>query len=183
MSGHSKWSTIKHKKAAMDSKRGKIFGQVSKMIRVAVNEGGSGDPVQNPALRVALDKAKSVNMPKTIIDRAIQKGLGKSTSGARFEEIVYEGYGPAGVGVIVRVVTDNRNRTGAEIRTMFEKSGGSLGGPGSVSYMMEVGADGEVVVKIPIPVESEADRNKLLEIVSALEEHDDVESVYHTMAA
>lgn len=181
MSGHSKWSTIKHKKAAQDSKRGKLFGQVSKMIRVAVKEAGTGDPDQNPALRTALDKAKSANMPKVNIDRAIEKGLGKSSSGAQFEEVIYEGFGPAGVGLMIRAVTDNRNRTGSEIRNMIEKTGGSLGGPGSVSYMMQLMPDGTANITVPLPVEEEGQKNKLLELVSELEDHDDVEQVAHNM--
>lgn len=128
MSGHSKWSTIKHKKAAQDAKRGKAFSQVARLIRVAVKEGGSGDPEMNPGLRVALDKARAVNMPRENIDRAIDKGLGKSRSGAVIEEVVYEGYAAGGVGVMAWAVTDNRNRTGSEVRNAFEKAGGSLGG-------------------------------------------------------
>jgi YebC/PmpR family DNA-binding regulatory protein len=183
MSGHSKWSTIKHKKAAQDSKRGKVFGQISKMIRVAVKESSNGDPDQNPALRVALEKARAANMPKENIKRAIEKGLGKSIAGVQFEEIVYEGYGPGGVGVMLTVVTDNRNRTGSEIRNIFEKTGGSLGGPGSVAYMVEMLPNGSYQVKVPLPVEEEHLRQKVLTLIENLEAHDDVEQVIHNMAS
>lgn len=181
MSGHSKWSTIKHKKAAQDTKRGKVFGQISRAIRVAVKEHGSGDPDQNPALRVALDKARAANMPKANIDRAILRGLGKSTSGASLEEVVYEGYGAGGVGVMVWAVTDNRNRTGSEIRNIFDKHNGSLGSPGSAAYLFETqGESGEVVVKVSIPV-ADTDRNKVDAMIETLESHDDVEMVLSNM--
>jgi len=181
MSGHSKWSTIKHKKAALDNKKGKVFGEVGRMIRVAVKEGKSGDPMQNPSLRVALEKARTANMPRTNVDRAIQRGLGKSASGAHFEEVIYEGYGPAGVGMMIWVVTDNRNRTAAEIRNMFEKSGGSLGGPGSAAYLFDSQPDGTVKVKVPMPV-SDEDAAKIDLLVENLESHDDVEMVVTNLA-
>lgn len=177
MSGHSKWSTIKHKKAAADAKRGKAFSYVSRLIRVAVKEGGSGDPSMNPSLRVALDKARGVNMPKENIDRAIDKGLGKAKNGAVIEEVLYEGYAPGGVGVLAWAVTDNRNRTGAEIRNAMEKVGGSLGGPGAAAYLFDIKPNGEAEVKIPLMLENEADRQKVEELVEALEELDDVEFV------
>lgn len=182
MSGHSKWSTIKHKKAAQDAKRGKAFGQVGRMIRVAVKEGGSGDPDQNPSLRVALDKAKSVNMPKENVERAIQRGLGKSEGGAVLEEVVYEGYGPGGVGLMVWAVTDNRNRTGADVRGIFDRCGGSLGGPGSSAYLFTISAGGtEVMVKIPLPVNQEIIQ-KVDELIDALEALEEVEMVYSNRA-
>ncbi len=181
MSGHSKWSTIKHKKAAADSKKGKVFGQISKMIRIAVKEAGTGDPNQNPALRVALDKAKAANMPKKNIDRAIMKGLGKSGDGASFDEVVYEGFGPGGVAMMIDVVTDNRNRTSAEIRNLIEKNGGSLGGPGSVSYMFERNSAGDYEVKVPLPIADEKSRQAVDELIQALESHDDVENVITNM--
>lgn len=179
MSGHSKWSTIKHKKAAQDAKRGKVFGEVGRMIRVAVKEGGSGDPEQNPALRVALDKARAVNMPKDNIERAIERGLGRSASGAILEEVTYEGYGPGGVGILAMAVTDNRNRTGSEVRGLFERHGGSLGGPGSSSYLFDVGAGGtSVTVKIPMPILETETIHQLDRLLTALEELDEVEVVY-----
>jgi YebC/PmpR family DNA-binding regulatory protein len=182
MSGHSKWSTIKHKKAAQDSKRGKMFGEVARMIRVAVKQGKSGDPNMNPALRLALEKARSVNMPKENISRAIEKGLGKTAGGATFDEVVYEGFGPNGIGLMVWVVTDNRNRTAAEIRTLFERGGGSLGGPGSTSYLFSVASDGTAAVVVPMPVEEVGVREKVHALVEALEERDEVEQVITNMS-
>jgi YebC/PmpR family DNA-binding regulatory protein len=125
MSGHSKWNNIKNKKAATDAKKGKMFGYIGRLIRVAVREGGSGDAASNPGLRTALDKAREVNMPRANIDRAIERGLGTSKAGRVIEEVVYEGYGASGVGFMVSAVTDNRNRTGAVIRGLFERHGGS----------------------------------------------------------
>jgi YebC/PmpR family DNA-binding regulatory protein len=182
MSGHSKWSTIKHKKAAQDSKRGKMFGEVARMIRVAVKQGKSGDPNMNPALRLALDKARSVNMPKENISRAIEKGLGKTAGGATFDEVVYEGFGPNGIGLMIWVVTDNRNRSAAEIRTLFERAGGSLGGPGSTAYLFSVGLDGTATVAIPMPVEEAGVREKVDALVEALEERDEVEQIITNMS-
>jgi YebC/PmpR family DNA-binding regulatory protein len=133
MSGHSKWATTKHKKAAIDSKRGKIFTKIGKEIIVAAKLGG-GDPNGNPRLRTAIAKAKSVSMPNDNIKRAIQRGTGE-LAGVSYEEIIYEGYGPAGVAVVVEVMTDNRNRTVSEIRNIFGKAGGNMGESGCVSWM------------------------------------------------
>lgn len=174
MSGHSKWSTIKHKKAALDAKRGKSFSMISKMVTVAVKEGGSGDPSQNPRLRLALEKAREVNMPKQNIQKAVDKGLGKGGDG-NVDEVMYEGYGPGGVGLLVRVLTDNRNRTGAEIKNIFEKHGGSLGGPGSVMYLFEREGD-NYRVKITIPTDAGV-QEKVQRLVETLFEHEDVELV------
>ena len=174
MSGHSKWSTIKHKKAATDAKKGKVFSELAKLIRVAVKDGGSGDPDQNASLRSILDKARQSNMPKDNIKRAVDKGLGIG-KGGRIEEMVYEGFGPGGIGYMVTVFSDNRQRTGAEIRQVFDKNGGSLGGPGSVGYMFErVGND--IVVKVPVPVEGDV-KEKAIKLKELLEELDDVEEV------
>ncbi len=133
MSGHSHWATIKHKKAAVDAKRGRLWSKVARMIIVAARNGG-GDPSANLTLRYAIDKAKSVNMPKDTIDKAIKRGTGE-IEGATFESIQYEGYGPSGVAIVAEVLTDNRNRTGPEVKRIFEKHGGSLGTPGCVSWM------------------------------------------------
>jgi YebC/PmpR family DNA-binding regulatory protein len=135
MSGHNKWSTIKHKKGAADAKRGKIFTRILKEMTVAARMGG-GDPNGNPRLRAAIAEAKSNNMPKDNIERAIKRGTGE-LEGAAYEEITYEGYGPGGVAVIVEALTDNSNRTTPEIRHMFEKQGGNLGTPGSVKFQFE----------------------------------------------
>ena len=135
MSGHSKWSTIKHKKGAADAKRGKIFTRILKEMTVAARLGG-GDPAGNPRLRAAVAEAKANNMPKDNIERAIKRGTGE-LEGATYEEITYEGYGPGGVAIIVECLTDNTNRTTPEIRHMFEKHGGNLGTPGSVRFQFE----------------------------------------------
>jgi YebC/PmpR family DNA-binding regulatory protein len=136
MSGHSKWSSIKHKKGAADAKRGKLFSKLARAIIVAARDGG-GDPDNNPTLATAIQKAKDASMPKENIQRAIDRGTGAGSDGAAIERIVYEGYGPAGVAVMVEALTDNRNRAGAEIRHAFSKHGGSLGEPGSVAWIFE----------------------------------------------
>jgi YebC/PmpR family DNA-binding regulatory protein len=135
MSGHSKWSTIKHKKGAADAKRGKIFTRILKEMTVAARLGG-GDPAGNPRLRAAVAEAKANNMPKDNIERAIKRGTGE-LEGATYEEVTYEGYGPGGVAIIVECLTDNTNRTTPEIRHTFEKFGGNLGTPGSVRFQFE----------------------------------------------
>jgi YebC/PmpR family DNA-binding regulatory protein len=135
MSGHSKWHSIKHKKAATDAKRGKAFSRINKEITIAARIGG-GDPGFNPRLRLALAKAKAENVPKDNIDRAIKKGTGE-LEGYTLEEIQYEGYGPGGVAILIEVTTDNRNRTLPEIRHMFSKHGGNMSEAGSVSWMFD----------------------------------------------
>src|SRR3712207_1635484 len=135
MSGHSKWHTIKHKKGALDAKRGKVFTKLIKEITVAARTGG-GDPDANARLRKAVADAKGANMPNDTIDRAIKRGTGE-LEGVNYEEITYEGYGPGGVAVMVDSMTDNRNRTVAEIRHLFSKNGGNLGASGSVSYLFD----------------------------------------------
>ncbi|HKR63785.1 MAG TPA: YebC/PmpR family DNA-binding transcriptional regulator [Thermoanaerobaculia bacterium] len=135
MSGHNKWSTIKHKKGAADAKRGKIFTRIIKEMTVAARLGG-GDIEGNPRLRAAVAEAKANNMPKDNIERAIKRGTGE-LEGATYEEVTYEGYGPGGVAIIVEALTDNTNRTTPEIRHMFEKNGGNLGTPGSVKFQFE----------------------------------------------
>jgi len=135
MSGHSKWSTIKHKKGAADAKRGKVFTRILKEMTVAARLGG-GDPAGNPRLRAAVAEAKASNMPKDNIERAIKRGTGE-LEGLTYEEVTYEGYGPGGVAIIVEALTDNTNRTTPEIRHMFEKFGGNFGTPGSVRFQFE----------------------------------------------
>lgn len=135
MSGHSKWHSIKHKKAATDAKRGKAFSRLNKEITVAARIGG-GDPGFNPRLRLAIEKAKAENMPKDTIDRAIKKGTGE-LEGYNLEEVQYEGYGAGGVAMLIDVTTDNRNRTLPEIRHLFSKYGGNLGEAGSVAWMFQ----------------------------------------------
>lgn len=133
MSGHSHWAGIKYKKAAADAKRGKIWSKIARMIIVAAKSGG-GDPSANLALRYAIDKAKAANMPKDTIEKAVKKGTGE-LGAVSFEEVLYEGYGPSGVAVMVEALTDNRSRTGPEVKKIFEKHGGSLGATGCVNWM------------------------------------------------
>lgn len=156
MSGHSKWATTKRKKAAIDAKRGKLFTKLIKEITIAAREGG-GDPSGNPRLRLAVDNAKAANMPQDNIDRAIKKATGE-LDGVTYHEITYEGYGPAGIAVLVEVATDNKNRTVAEVRHLFSKSGGSLGESNSVAWMF----DRKGVITMPNQGKTEDD---IMEIV------------------
>jgi YebC/PmpR family DNA-binding regulatory protein len=136
LSGHSKWSSIKHKKGAADAKRGKLFSKLTRAIIVAAKEGGP-DPANNLSLQNAVEKARSYSMPKDNIERAIAKGAGEGADGDAFETVVYEGYGPEGVAVVVEALTDNRNRTASDIRHAFTKHGGSLGTTGAVLWQFE----------------------------------------------
>ena len=156
MSGHSKWATIKRKKAVLDSKRGKIFTKLIKEITIAAREGG-GDVNGNPRLRLAVDNAKAQNMPQDNIERAIKKATGE-LEGVTFHELTYEGYGPVGVAVLVEVATDNKNRTVAEVRHLFSKNGGSMGENGSVAWMF----DRKGIISLPAENRSEDD---VMEIV------------------
>lgn len=155
MSGHSKWSTIKHKKGAADAKRGKIFSRLSKDITLAAKSGG-GDPVMNPKLRTALNKAKAENMPSDNIERAILKGTGE-LPGVTYEEFVYEGYAPHGVAVIVEVTTDNKNRAASEVRSTFTKRGGNLAGANAVAFMFKHG--GQFIIE-----KDKVDEDRLMEL-------------------
>ena len=154
MSGHSKWSTIKHKKGAADAKRGKVFTKILKEITVAARLGG-GDVASNARLRLAVDQAKGSNMPKDNWERAIKKGTGE-LEGVTYEEVVYEAYGPGGVAIMVEAMTDNKNRTTPEIRSYFTKFGGELGAQGSVAYLF--GKQGQIVV------EPEVSEDKVMEV-------------------
>jgi YebC/PmpR family DNA-binding regulatory protein len=146
MSGHSKWSTIKHKKAAADAKRGKVFTRLAKEITVAAREGG-GDPDMNVRLRLAVDKAKAANMPKENIERAIKRGTGE-LEGSDYFEVIYEAYAPHGIGILIEVVTDNKNRTIADVRHVINKHGGSMAEAGSVGWQFSrkgyIGVNGNV---------------------------------------
>jgi YebC/PmpR family DNA-binding regulatory protein len=236
MSGHSKWSSIKHKKGAADAKRGKLFSKLSRAIIVAAKEGG-GDPAGNLALQNAIEKARSYSMPKDNIERAIAKGSGADADAQQFETVVYEGYGPEGVAVIVEALTDNRNRTAADVRHLFAKHDGNLGTSGAVAWLFErrgvvlVPADGvdedeltlaaadggaddveldgssfqitcapedlsgvreaveaagfavdsaelTLVPKTTVEVADESSAKKILRLIDALEDNDDVQDVY-----
>ncbi len=156
MAGHSKWAQIKHKKAVVDARRGKLFSKLAKEISVAARLGG-GDPDMNPRLRAVIEKAKAANMPQDNIKRAIQKGTGE-LPGAAYEEVIYEGYGPGGVALMILATTDNKNRTVAEIRHLMSKHGGSLGEAGCVSWMF----DKKGYILVP---KSEADEDTLMAAV------------------
>lgn len=136
MSGHSKWKTIKHKKGLEDAKKGQVFTKIGRLITIAAREGG-GDPTGNFKLRLAMEKAREVNMPKENVKRAIERGVGRSEGGVNFREIVYEGFGPEGIAIMVEVATDNTNRTNSELKTLFSKNGGNLASSGAVSYLFK----------------------------------------------
>lgn len=234
MSGHSKWATIKHKKGAQDKARGKLFAKLIRQVEVAAREGG-GDISANATLRTMFQKARDASVPTDTIERAVKRGTGE-LEGVTYEQISYEGYAPAGVAVIVECLTDNRNRTGAEVRSTFTKNGGSMAEPGAVAWQFErkgvvilpkgIGEDAlmEIAVEagaedlqdqgdtwqltcapsdlnglraaleaaeisfdsadltmLPtqsIPLQTEADARKVLRLVDALEDHDDVQNVY-----
>ena len=234
MSGHSKWATIKHQKGAKDKARGKLFAKLIRQIEVAAREGG-GDPEGNPTLRTMYQKARDASVPMDTIERAIKRGTGE-LEGVRYEAINYEGYAPAGVAVIVECLSDNRNRTGAEVRNIFSKGGGSIAEPGAVSWQferkgvvilpksiseddlmmvaLEAGAedlsdqgdtwqltsapqdlpqlraaleeagiafdsaDTTMLSTTTVPLDNETDARKVLRVIDALEDHDDVQNVY-----
>ncbi len=157
MSGHSKWATTKHKKAAIDAKRGKLFAKLIKNIEVAARMGG-GDPTGNPTLYDAIQKAKKSSVPNDNIDRAVKRGSGAEAGGSDWENITYEGYAPGGVAILIECLTDNRNRAAAEVRTALTRNGGTLADPGSVSYLF----NRKGVVMVPKAEQSEDD---LLEVV------------------
>ena len=158
MSGHSKWASIKHKKAIVDAKRGKVFTKLIREISAAARTGG-GDPVSNPRLRTAIQSARIANMPADNIERAIKKGTG-GLEGVSYEEVMYEGYGPQGVAILAQCLTDNKNRTASEIRSIFAKMGGSMAGAGSVAWLFE--KKGLMVVS-----KEHASEDRLMEIVLA----------------
>ena len=183
MAGHSKWANIQHRKKAQDAKRGKIFTRLIREITVAAREGG-GDPDANPRLRLAMDKANAANVPKDNIERAIKKATG-DLEGASYEEIRYEGYAPGGVAVMVDCVTDNRNRTVAEVRHAFTKHGGNLGTDGSVAYMFEKkgvitfapGTDEDRVMEVGLEVGAEdivSDDDGSIEVLTTPEDFETV---------
>jgi YebC/PmpR family DNA-binding regulatory protein len=234
MSGHSKWATIKHKKGAADKARGKLFAKLLRQVEVAAREGG-GDPDANPTLRTMFQKARDASVPMDTIERAVKRGTGE-LEGVRYEPVSYEGYAPCGVAVYVEALTDNRNRTGSEIRALFTRNGGSMAEPGAVAWQFErkgvviVGqavdedtlmtvtldagaddiedqgdtwqvttpptalaavrsaleeagipfdsADLTMLPTTTVPLGSEGDARKVLKLIDALEEHDDVQEVY-----
>lgn len=176
MSGHSKWSTIKHKKGVADAKRSKEFSQLSRLIRIATKEGGSDNPDHNPTLRTLVDKARAISMPKENIQRAMDRGLGRGSAGLA-QEIIYEGFAPNGIPMLIISITDNKQRTSADVRNMLNKAGGSLGGPGSAMYMFQRDDTGEYKATMMMPAD-EATQEKVQNLIDELSSHDDVEEVY-----
>lgn len=172
MSGHSKWSKIKHQKGVADVKKGRVFSQLSKLITVAVREGKSGNQDENPRLRMILEKAREANLPKENVGRAIDRGLGRGSEGS-LAQVIIEGYGPGGVAIMATAMTDNQNRTRSEIRQIFERRGGSTGEPGSVGYIFSAG---NPTYTIPV---SGPDAGTVKNLLDELEDHDDVEVVLH----
>jgi YebC/PmpR family DNA-binding regulatory protein len=174
MSGHSKWSTIKHQKAIDDAKKGASFTKIAKKIHIAVKRGLSGDINANPFLRTAVDEARSVNMPSENVKRAIEKALG--TNGAdQSEEVIYEAYGPGGVGIMITAVTDNRNRTAAEMNSILNKHEAKLGGPGSVSYM-------KLINPVPTISVSEDNEKVIQSLIDSMLQNEDVVEVWSNLA-
>lgn len=172
MSGHSKWATTKHAKAIVDAKRGQAFTKMARLITVAVKK-GSSDPTSNPLLRMAIEKAKEVNMPNDNIKRAIDRGLGKEAGAAGLEEMTLEGYGPFGVAFLVEVVTDNRNRTISEVRNLFSRYGGNLGEAGSAAYVFTDREHPTFEIEL-----DEGGRERVTTFAQALSDLDDVQEVY-----
>jgi len=178
MSGHSHWHNIKFKKELTDKKRGKTLSKVSRLITVAVKEKGA-DPEMNPKLKLAIERAKEVNVPKDNIEKAIQRGLGK-TEGSQMEEILYEAYGPAGVALIIEGITDNKNRTIAEVRHILTKFGGKLAESGSVRYMFDK-KGAEWLPKYPLEVSDDKTKKQLENLFEALDENDDIQEIYSNL--
>lgn len=170
MSGHSKWSTIKHKKAIEDGKKGAAFTKIAKKIQIAAQKGKTGDPEINSFLRTALEEARSINMPSDNVRRAIDKAIGGGDD-RKMEEIVYEAYGPGGVGLLITAATDNRNRTGGEIKSILDKVGGNLGSPGSVSYLKNI-------QPVPMIHLGTNDFSRCRQLIEFLEKQDDVLDVW-----
>jgi YebC/PmpR family DNA-binding regulatory protein len=185
MSGHSKWATTKHRKAAQDSKRSALFSKLSRIITVAAKEGGDPNPDNNAALAAAIDKAKANSLPKDKIESAIQKAFGGGNDGAVFEEVVYEGYGPAGVAVYVDCLTDNRNRTAADVRSAFSHSGGNLATTGSVAFQFDrkgqiiitkiIEGDGKKVADRPNGAAGDPDEFEMLLLEVGADDYEDAE--------
>jgi YebC/PmpR family DNA-binding regulatory protein len=166
MSGHSKWSTIKHQKGAADAKRGVLFTKLSRDIALAVREGGGADPDMNFRLRLALDRAKSNNMPQDSINRAVKRGSGEGGDGDALEQVTYEGYGPGGGAILLQAVTSNRNRTASDVRSAFNRGGGSLGESGCVAWNFDLRG----VVTVDMPDEEQAEELGLLAIDAGAED-------------
>lgn len=178
MSGHSKWSTIKHKKAITDAKRGKVFSKISRLISVAAKEKGA-NPEDNPKLRMAIEKAREVNMPKDNVEKAIKKGSGQ-LEGVQMEEVLYEAYGSSGIALIIAGITDNKNRAVAEIRHILTKHNGKMAQVGSVKYMFDKEGEGWKP-KYPIEITDEKTKKQIEKLFDALDENDDIQEIYSNL--
>jgi len=178
MSGHSHWSSIKHKKGATDIKRGKIFSKISRLINIAAREKGA-DPESNPRLRVAINKAKEANMPKDNIERAIKKGSGQ-IEGIKMEEISYEAYGPSGIALIIDVITDNKNRVLSEVKHTLSRFEGKMAETGSVKYLFDKKEE-KWIPKYPVEITDEKIKSQLEKLFNALDENDDVQEIYSNL--
>lgn len=174
MSGHSKWSKIKHQKATTDARKGKVFSKMAKMVTVAASKGG--DPEMNPNLRLAIEQAKSVNMPNDNIERAIKKGTGEDKA-EQLEEVTYEAYGPNGTPLIIEAITDSKNRTLAEIKHILSSFSGKLAESGSVKYLFDKKGE-DWVPKYSTEITDEKLKGQLEKLFEALDEHDDVKEIY-----
>lgn len=174
MSGHNKWSQIKRKKGVADAKRSQEFTKVARLITVAARDGGS-DPQANPTLRLAIEKAKEARMPKENIQRAIDKGIGKLGAGESFESVTYEGFGPEGVAFFLKGITDNNNRTFAEIRTLFSKHGGAIGVQGSTAYLFNPDPSSPMYF---VDISDVRVADKVLKLFDILEDHEDIQEVF-----
>ena len=177
MAGHSKWNNIKNKKEATDSKKAKVFAQISKQIRIAVKEGKSDNPQFNPGLRLALDKARAANMPKDKIQKAIDRGMGKSAEGVVIQEVTYEAFGPGGAAFMIVALTDNLNRTSSDIKFILSRNGGSMASPGAAKYMFQRSEDGMSYVPTMTLDLNDADMKVAQTLIDTLDEYDDVEEV------
>lgn len=178
MSGHSHFSTIKHKKGATDAKRGKVFSKLSRLVSIAAREKGS-DPEMNPRLRMAIDAARKENMPKENIERAIKKGS-REIEGEKIEEITYEVYGPSGIAIIIEIITDNKNRTIAEIRHILKQFGGKLAEGGGVLYLFNK-KENEWEPKYPLEITDQKVISQVEKLFSALDDNDDVQEIYSNL--
>lgn len=178
MSGHNKWSSIKHKKAITDAKRGKNFSKISRLISIAAKEKGPS-PEDNPKLRMAIEKAREANMPKDNVEKAIKKGSGQ-LDGVQIEEILYEAYGPSGTALIISGITDNKNRAVAEIRHILTKYNGKMAQVGSVKYMFDKEGE-EWKPKYPVEITDERIKKQIEKLFEALDENDDVQEIYSNL--
>jgi len=178
MSGHSRWSNIKHRKGITDARRGKSFDKISRLISISAKEKGS-NPEMNPQLRMAIEKAKKINMPKDNIERAIKRGSGQLGE-AGMEEVLYEAYGPSGIALIIKGITDNKNRTVAGVKNILSKFNGKLAEPGSVQYLFDKKNE-DWIPKYPLEISDEKTIKQLEKLFETLDENDDIQEIYSNL--